>query len=200
MIALVEGNTLGTNGVAFSGSPSSCGNCVGMFINPRFSTNSTITVRGNTIQGMNGSAIYVQPGEDTSYNVNTIITGNLIRQPSTTNAVALDLRNGVSGAPVEGAGGCHAITLGGSVTPGAWPSNTANAKNRIEGDWGTATTNNEVILLQTDSSLFKLVGYTSGDVRTFVQNNNSITSAALNGSGFNVTSVGTISTAGTSCP
>jgi VCBS repeat-containing protein len=199
MTATVTSNTLGTAGVVFSGSPASCGNCVGMFINPRFSTNSTITVKGNTIQGMNGSAIYVQPGEDTSYNVNTVITGNLIREPSTTTAVALDLRNGVSGAPVEGAGGCHAIVLGGSVTPGAWPSQTANAKNRIEGDWGTGTTNNEVILLQTDSSSLRLVGYPGTGVPAYVQSQNSITSTLTNGSGFNVTSVGTIA-GGTGCP
>src|SRR5262249_55408685 len=41
-------------------------------------------------------------------------------------------------------GGCMALTLGGTVTPASWPSQTPDAKNQILGVWNSSTSFTEV--------------------------------------------------------
>ena len=187
MDAVVTSNLLGQNGVVGSGTPASCGNCPGMFINPRFDSDSTFDIRGNTIQQITGSGISFQPGETDAANaVNATITGNLIRGPMSNTPQAIVVTTGVtSGPPADNT--CLRLTLGGSVTPGAWPSLTAGAKNRIENDWSSDIAGGEVFLFHRFSTVFNLAGYPGTGVGPHVQTQNVITSVT----GVQASSVGT---------
>ncbi|HEX7151336.1 MAG TPA: cadherin domain-containing protein [Thermoanaerobaculia bacterium] len=194
MNAVVWNNTIGQNGVAGSGTPTGCGNCPGMYINPRFGGTSSFDIRGNTIQNVDGPAIAFQPGESTTQNINAVITGNLIRQPvAGDDSQAISIVNGVTSVPADS--GCLAVQLGGNVAWTGSPTTTANVQNRIEGDWAEGLSSKaEVLLAQRFSTTFKLVNYLGAGVAAYVNSQNSITSATPN-----VTTLGTIS-GGTACP
>ena len=90
--------------------------------------------------------------------MNATITGNLIRGPMSNTPQAIVVTTGVtSGPPADNT--CQRLTLGGSVTPGAWPSLTAGAKNRIENDWSSDIAGGEVFLFQRFATVFNLAGY-----------------------------------------
>ena len=157
MVANVIGNTVGLDGVALSGSV--CSSCTGMFINPRGTGSSDLTIIGNTFQNVNGPAIFINSGEALTQAFDAVITGNLIRQPgpqATLEQWAIYIRNGVG--PPDG--GCMALTLGGTVTPAAWPSQTADAKNQILGVWNSTFGNTEIRVRRSDDTSVNLPGLT----------------------------------------
>jgi hypothetical protein len=192
----VIGNTIGTNGVADSGT--GCDGCNGLFINPRFGGNNTINVIGNTIQNVDGSAIVFGQGENfggVHPNAHLKITGNLIRQPgsfASANRIAIQVTNGVTSGPPADAG-CLRAEIGGTVNPGTWPSQTADAMNRIEGDWNTAASGGEIFLWQRFSTVFRVPSY-AAPTNTFMNARNVITSSTPTAS-----SLGTITASSASC-
>jgi hypothetical protein len=177
MDAVVTSNIFGQTGVVGSGTPNTCGNCPGMFINPRFDSDSTFDIRGNIVQQITGSGIVFQPGESSAANaVQVTMTGNLIRGPmDAVTPQAIVVTNGVtSGPPADNT--CMRLTLGGSVNPGTWPSLTSGAMNRIENDWSTGIAGGEIFLFQRFSTVFNLAGYPGTGVGAYVLTQNSIQS------------------------
>ena len=109
-----------------------------------------LNIVGNTIRHVRQSAIMVLPGQahlGVWPKVDVVITGNLIQDPEPSPAdplSAISIEAGVSASDAT----CIAATIGGTVDPGAWPSLTANAMNRIIGDWGQSGANQEMLLDQ----------------------------------------------------
>jgi Bacterial Ig domain/Bacterial cadherin-like domain len=191
MNASVISNTIG-NGAAGSGT--ACANCNGMFINPRFGGTSTFTVRGNTIQNINGAGIDMTAGETGTQDVEVFITGNVIQDPgahAAANRTALSVTNGVSSGPPNDAG-CLALTLGGSGT-NVGVSTATNARNIINDSWSTAAAGTEIFLWQRFGTTYKLAGYPGTGIPAYVGTQNTGSPAP------NASSLGTIS-GGASCP
>jgi putative cofactor-binding repeat protein len=180
MTGVIRNNRIGNAAV---GSGGTCGGaCNGLFINPRQGGFMDLEVVGNTIEHVDGSGIFVQPGEQSGgiyAKADIVITGNLIRNPDGAAPLqAITLVAGVSSDPANSTT-CLAATVGGTVNPGAWPSTTANAMNRIEGNWDPTAgggAGNEMFFWRRFTSTFHLPGF-SGDPTAWVTARNSFTSA-----------------------
>jgi hypothetical protein len=195
MTASIRNNRLG-NGTPGSGA--SCGGgCVGIFINPRQGGFMDVEVIGNTIQNVDSRAISVDVAEASAgvwAKSDIVITGNLIRLPHDANVLqAVNLQSGIGEASEAT---CLAATIGGTVVPGAWPSTAANAQNRIEGDWASTITGNELRIRRRTGTTFHIPGLV-GDPLTWLTARNSIPSA--NGTNIAVLVDGGAITNGATC-
>ncbi len=90
----LDGNTIGTSGVAGSGSFS--GN--GIFVSAGGAGTITLAVTNNIIQQYNGNFGFMADNTGGSYTVNLTMTGNTIRQPGAGAAGAVGLTNGSPGS------------------------------------------------------------------------------------------------------
>jgi hypothetical protein len=193
----IQGNTIGTSGVAGSGASCS-GGCSGIAVNQRHGGTLTANIIGNTIQNVDSHAIFATGGESYTGNagkLEIVITGNLIRQPAALATVAVEIRSGALTNDTS----CVTATIGNSLSAPAgnvWPSTTAGAQNRIEGNWDPTPggTGNEIFLWERYTNTSFFIPGLSGGAVAHVTARNSITSA----DGTNVASAGTF-TAG-SCP
>ncbi|HYK00567.1 MAG TPA: Ig-like domain-containing protein [Thermoanaerobaculia bacterium] len=194
--ANVLGNTIGTNGVANSGT--ACDGCNGMFINPHSTGNATFNFRGNIIQNVDGGAIIIHDGNVAAgYNHTYAITGNLIRDPgpfASTNRIALELRNGITSGPPEDSG-CMMVTLGGTVNYGGASTNT-DAMNIFEDSWNGGSA--DIFLFTRFSTTTKFPSY-AAPFDTYVRARNVVPSSPTS----TVSSLhqnSSVAIAGTSCP
>jgi hypothetical protein len=201
MTASILGNRIGNAAV---GSGAECGGaCNGIFINPRQGGFMDLEIIGNVIEHVDARAISVDAGEVSGGvwgKADVVITGNLIRNPD--GAITLQAINLTSGIGEANEAACLAATVGGAVNPGAWPSTTPGAMNRIEGDWATSITGTELRIRRHNggagsANIFHLPGFGGGDPVAFLTGRNSITS----GNGTNVAALdgGVAFTAGLTC-
>ena len=143
--ATVRSNRIGNTN---ANSGALCNSCNGIIVLPREGGSMQLNIVGNTIRHVRQSAIMVLPGQahlGVWPKVDVVITGNLIQDPEPSPAdplSAISIEAGVSASDAT----CIAATIGGTVDPGAWPSLTANAMNRIIGDWGQSGANQEMLL------------------------------------------------------
>jgi putative cofactor-binding repeat protein len=180
MTASIRNNRIGNASV---GSGAACGGgCNGIFVNPRQGGFMNLEIVGNIIEHVDSAAIFVQPGEQSGgvyAKADVVITGNLIRNPDGSFPLqAIAMIAGVS-AETSGSSTCLAATIGGTVNPGAWPSTTANAMNRVEGNWDPTSgggAGNEVFTWRRFTNTFHLPGL-SGDPTAWVTTRNSFTSS-----------------------
>jgi hypothetical protein len=173
--ATVRSNRIG-NTNADSGAL--CNSCNGIMVLPREGGSMQLNIVGNTIRHVRQSAIMVLPGQahlGVWPKVDVVITGNLIQDPEPSPAdplSAISIEAGVSAGDAT----CIAATIGGTVNPGAWPSLTANAMNRVIGDWGQSGANQEILMDQILPTVtFRLPGL-AGDPALFVDARNSFSS------------------------
>jgi hypothetical protein len=157
----IVGNTIGTFGVAGSGSQcSGCGN--GIHIDHEGTGRCDVDIIGNTIQRVNSAAIQVTL-LPLAAKGDIVITGNLVRDPDVGVFAGIYVKGGSTAASTN----CVAATIGGSVTPGGWPSQTANAENRVEGSWGSS------IAVQRSGGTFNVPNFTP-TVSAWITGNNSL--------------------------
>ncbi|HEY0156888.1 MAG TPA: Ig-like domain-containing protein [Thermoanaerobaculia bacterium] len=175
----IVGNTIGTQGVVGSGSQcNGCGN--GIHIDHEGTGRCDVDIIGNTIQRVNSAAIQVTL-LPLSAKGDIVITGNLVRDPDAGVFAGIYVKGGSTASSTN----CVAATIGGSVTPGSWPSQTANAKNRVEGSWGSS------IAVQRSGGTFNVPGFTP-TVSAWITGNNSLVDPVMVlGSGY---------ATGASCP
>jgi putative cofactor-binding repeat protein len=179
MTASIRNNRIGSAAV---GSGAVCGGgCNGIFVNPRQGGFMDLEIVGNIIEHVDSAAIFVQAGEESGgiyAKADVVITGNLIRNPDGVSPLqAIAMIAGVS-SETNGSSTCLAATLGGTVNPGVWPSTTANAMNRIEGNWDPTSgggAGNEVFNWRRFTNTFHLPGL-SGDPTAWVTARNSFNS------------------------
>ncbi len=175
----IRGNTIG-NGTAGSGA--FCGGgCNGITVDHNDISAAgggrhDVTIIGNTVRNVDSTGIRAVIGQKSKGNIT--ITGNLIQDPDGATFSAIYVQGGIVAADPS----CIAATIGGTVTPGAWPSTTANAMNRIVGSWDPAGFQSEIFVWRknTTGGTFNipgLVGSTNADVVTFLGARNSIPDA-----------------------
>ncbi|HEX6190396.1 MAG TPA: Ig-like domain-containing protein, partial [Pyrinomonadaceae bacterium] len=81
LTGIIQGNTIGTNGVAASGCATALGGCDGMTIDKALTGNLSLRIEGNTIQQINTNGIALG-GANSGGSINASIINNTIRQPS----------------------------------------------------------------------------------------------------------------------
>jgi hypothetical protein len=157
-----DSNTIGTSGVAGSGSRT--GN--GIFTS--FAGTVTLAITNNTIQQYNGNAGIFADNTGGSYPVNITITGNTVRQPGPNAFAGLALTNGAPGS--TDTTNVFAKISGNDFSTG----DPANANDIIVGASGSAA----------GTHTFTLSGATAADVasltaiQTFLQNSNNLNGAS----------------------
>lgn len=182
---MISGNTVG------DAVTPGCTGCNGIFANSRHGTTINMNVIGNTFRHINGSAVYVSDGEDANGRTgkfNTVITGNLMKDPDVASAPAVQIRSGVTSGPPADAG-CVTATIGGTVNPGTWPSQTANAMNRIEGDWNLSS-GVEIFLFRRFNTTLNIPAYDGSGIDAWMKARNSMTSPGINASAVSIISGG----------
>lgn len=179
-IGNISSNTIGNNNIS---SGAVCGGgCSGISVHQRHGGTLTANIVGNTIRHVDANGIYITGGSSMSGDggkLNVVVTGNLIKDPDTVLGVpplnAINIQSGV----VNTDSNCVTATIGGLTNPGTFPSTTANAMNRIEGNWDPtpAGIGNEIFLWERfAATVFNLPGL-SGGAAAWVSARNSITSA-----------------------
>ena len=81
LTGIIQGNTIGTNGVAASGCATALGGCDGMTIDKALTGNLSLRIESNTIQQINTNGIALG-GANSGGSINASIINNTIRQPS----------------------------------------------------------------------------------------------------------------------
>jgi hypothetical protein len=138
---VIADNVIGRSGVAESGA--SCGSCSGIRLSAGRGGDAEATIRGNTIQQVDGSGIRVQTTAAAS--LRAAVVGNTIRQP-------------------HGAGVLNAI----SIQSGTRPADTAKlcidvADNKIAGGWDPDGGGNAIAVTNKGSAAVSVAGFAGGD-------------------------------------
>lgn len=138
---VIADNVIGRSGVAGSGA--SCGSCSGIRLTAGRGGEAEATIRGNTIQQVDGSGIRVQTTAAAS--LRAVVTGNTIRQP-------------------HGAGVLNAI----SIQSGTRPVDTASLcidvkDNMIAGGWDPDGGGNAIAVTNKGSAAVSVAGFAGGD-------------------------------------
>lgn len=184
----IRGNTIGNANI---GSGAFCGGaCNGITVDQNDISNGgggqNVTIIGNTIQHVDGTAISAGFGANSKSNVT--ITGNLLQNPdNSVNGNGVNTFAGIYAHIISNgnANTCLAATIGGGTVTGSWPSLTAGAPNRLVGAWG-GPGDFGIFVWQRLSATFKLPGF-SGGATAWVQGRNSfsgVTNPAFAGSTF----------------
>jgi hypothetical protein len=158
---VIADNVIGRSGVAGSGA--SCGSCSGIRLSAGRGGDAEATIRGNTIQQVDGSGIRVQTTAAAS--LRAAVTGNTIRQP-------------------HGAGVLNAI----SIQSGTRPVDTAKLcidvkDNRIAGTWDPDGGGNAIAVTNKGSAAVSVAGFAGGDAAALAghlraRNNGAATTAS----------------------
>jgi hypothetical protein len=138
---VITDNVIGRTGVAGSGA--SCGSCSGIRLSAGRGGEAEATIRGNTIQQVDGSGIRVQTAAAAS--LRAAVIGNTVRQP-------------------HGADVLNAI----SIQSGTRPVDTARLcidvkDNKIAGMWDPAGGGNAVAMTNKGSAAVSVAGFAGGD-------------------------------------
>jgi VCBS repeat-containing protein len=127
---IIRGNTVGTSGVPGSGAVCG-GGCNGITVDHQGSGAGShdVQIIGNTVQRVDSSGIRALILGAAKGNI--VITGNLVREPDGATFSAIYVQGGTAAASTS----CVTATIGGTVTPGGYPSQTPDARNQIIGAW-----------------------------------------------------------------
>jgi hypothetical protein len=158
----IVGNVIGGAAV---GSGAACGGgCSGISMAQRDGGTMTVSVVGNTVQHVDARGIDISGGNSFTGNAGKLVvtlTGNLIRNPDGGVLAGVHLQSGTQSGDTN----CYEANVGGTFTPGSWPSQTAGAKNRIEGNWDptgapTFSAGNEIFVWRRFTSTMNIPGAT----------------------------------------
>ena len=119
----------------------------------------TVDIIGNTIRHVDVHGIRITSGNSYAGNpgkVVTTITGNRISDPDGPVLEAINVHSGKVAADAV----CLQATIGGTFNPGVWPSSTAGAMNRIEGNWDPTPggIGGEIFVWETGTSTLAVPG------------------------------------------
>ena len=171
LTGIIQGNTIGTTGVAASGCATALGGCDGMTIDQDNSGALSLRIQSNVIQEINTNGIALH--SNITNNLNASITSNTIREPSNTAAInsqgnAFLLGVGTSSGSVSGSTACVVFT-GNTIQDTAsktWDINGSgaavfsstqhNSVTRLPGAWGSGTAAATTFL--TNNNTYNLSG------------------------------------------
>jgi hypothetical protein len=139
---VIADNVIGKSGVAGSGA--SCGGgCTGIRLSAGRGGEAEATIRGNTIQQVDGSGIRVQTTAAAA--LRAVVAGNTIRQPHGADVLnAIAIQSGTR--PVDTARLCMDVK-----------------DNKIAGAWDPAGGGNAIVLTNKGSAAVSVAGFAGGD-------------------------------------